>query len=310
MLSVNNISKKFGNLYAVNNLSFEVNKGEIFGFLGPNGAGKTTTMRILTGYMPATAGYFRVNSLDSRKNDLEIKQHMGYLPEHTPLYGDLFVDEYLEYAGKIRSLNGKTLHRACKNMIDLCGLGDVRKKTVGKLSKGYRQRVGLAQAMLHDPELLILDEPLSGLDPNQIVEIRNLIREVGKEKTVLYCSHILSEVDKTCDRLLIINNGKTVALDTPEAIVSSSEHYSRYDIQGKFPSTLTETLEKKPFVASVTEITPEKHLRIMCRDTALHGPDIISTATAAGGTIEECLRHKESLETIFTTLTTEEGAAQ
>jgi ABC-2 type transport system ATP-binding protein len=304
MLEVHGISRKFGNLYAVNNLSFSVRGGEIFGFLGPNGAGKTTTMRILTGYMPATSGYFTVQGLDSRSRDIEIKKRIGYLPEHTPLYGDMFVQEYLEYAGKIRGIFGKKLSSAIDSMLEMCSITDVRNKTVEKLSKGYRQRVGLAQAMLHDPDLLILDEPLSGLDPNQIIEIRELIRRIGKEKTVIYCSHILSEVDKTCDRLLIINNGSKVALDSPKAIIAAHTSSHSYTLRvTSLPETLPTALENEEYITGVTPNRTTNTLRIYCRDDAQYGSRIIEATRNTGVLPEEITRDTKTLEEVFTSLT-------
>jgi ABC-2 type transport system ATP-binding protein len=218
MIQVDRLTKRYGSTVAVRDISFSVARGEVLGFLGPNGAGKTTTMRILTSYLPADEGRVEVAGFDVASQSLEVRRRLGYLPENAPLYEDMGVIDYLEYVAGMRGYTGEERTRRVKRMIDVCGLGAMMQKTIGQLSKGYRQRVGLAQAMIHDPDLLILDEPTSGLDPNQIVEIRDLIRDVGKEKTVILSTHILPEVTATCSRVMIIAGGKLVADDTPEGL--------------------------------------------------------------------------------------------
>jgi ABC-2 type transport system ATP-binding protein len=210
-IAVRNLTKYYGTEKAINDISFDVKTGEILGFLGPNGAGKTTTMKIITCYMPPNAGTVEVEGFDIAEHSLEVRKKIGYLPELNPLYMDMNVVEYLEYFARLHGLKNATLKSRLKEMIDVCGIAEFRHKDIGELSKGYRQRVGLAQAMIHDPEVLILDEPTSGLDPNQIVEIRNLIRKLGRAKTVVLSTHILSEVQATCDRVIIINEGIIVA---------------------------------------------------------------------------------------------------
>ncbi len=217
-IAVRNLTKTYGTEKAVNDISFDVRTGEILGFLGPNGAGKTTTMKIVTCFLPPNEGTVTVDGLSIAENSLEVRKKIGYLPEHNPLYHDMNVLEYLEYAGNLHGLQGQPLVARRKEIVDVCGLAEVRHKDIGELSKGYRQRVGLAQAMIHDPDVLILDEPTSGLDPNQIVEIRSLIRKLGREKTVIFSTHILSEVRATCDRVVIINEGSIVADGTPEQL--------------------------------------------------------------------------------------------
>jgi ABC-2 type transport system ATP-binding protein len=217
-IAVRNLTKLYGTEKAVNDISFDVKTGEILGFLGPNGAGKTTTMKIITCYMPPTSGMVEVEGLDIAEHSFEVRKKIGYLPEMNPLYLDMNVVEYLEYSARLHGLKGVLLRSRLKEMIDVCGIADVRHKDIGELSKGFRQRVGLAQAMIHDPEVLILDEPTSGLDPNQIVEIRNLIRQLGRAKTVVLSTHILSEVQATCDRVIIINEGTIVADGTLEQL--------------------------------------------------------------------------------------------
>ncbi len=215
---VENLTKKYGDQKAVDDISFEVKPGEVVGFLGPNGAGKSTTMRIITCYMAPNDGKVEVAGYRADKEPEEIKKKIGYLPENTPLYTDMAMIDYLDFSAKIQGLDKGRINGRIREMIDVCGLTSERHKKIDELSKGYRQRVGLAQAMIHDPDILILDEPTSGLDPNQIVEIRKLIKELGKEKTVILSSHILSEVEATCDRILIINKGKIVADGTSETL--------------------------------------------------------------------------------------------
>jgi ABC-2 type transport system ATP-binding protein len=217
-IAVRNLTKLYGDQKAIDGISFDVKTGEILGFLGPNGAGKTTTMKIITCYMPPNAGTVEVDGLNIDEHSLEVRRKIGYLPENNPLYHDMNVLEYLEYAAQLHGMKGAQIPQRIKEMVHVCGLESVRHKDIGELSKGYRQRVGLAQAMIHDPDVLILDEPTSGLDPNQIVEIRNLIKQLGRAKTVILSTHILPEVQATCDRVLIINEGKIVADGTPEQL--------------------------------------------------------------------------------------------
>ncbi len=212
-IKVNNLTKRYGQQKALDGISFEVQTGEIAGFIGPNGAGKSTTMKILTGFIPPNGGEAFVNGLHVAEQSMEVRQTLGYLPEHNPLYLDMYIAEYLEYVAGIYKL-GRQKQEKIKEIIALTGLEPERKKKIGALSKGYRQRVGLAQALVHDPKVLILDEPTSGLDPNQIVEIRNLISSLGKEKTVLLSTHIMQEVEAICDKIIVINKGQIVADDT------------------------------------------------------------------------------------------------
>ncbi len=215
-IEIKNLTKLYGAQAAVNNVSFTVSSGEIVGFLGPNGAGKSTTMKIATCFLPPSSGTVLVNGHDVLDEPTQVRRLVGYLPEHNPLYLDMYVREYLEFVGQLHGLGGSHLQNRIGEMISLCGLNRERHKKIGALSKGYRQRVGLAQALIHDPQVLILDEPTTGLDPNQIVEIRQLIKDVGQAKTVLFSTHIMQEVSALCDRVLIINQGKLVA-DSPVA---------------------------------------------------------------------------------------------
>jgi ABC-2 type transport system ATP-binding protein len=217
-IRVENLTKIYGSQKAVNDISFEVNSGEIIGFLGPNGAGKTTTMKILTCYIPPSSGKASINGMNVEEKSIEVRRQIGYLPEHNPLYMDMYVKEFLQFVASTYQLSNIT--QKVKEMIDITGLGIEQNKKISQLSKGYRQRVGLAQAMIHNPSVLILDEPTSGLDPNQIVEIRNLIKTIGKDKTVMLSTHIMQEVEAMCNRVIIINKGIIVANGNPSELKS------------------------------------------------------------------------------------------
>ncbi|MBI2459168.1 MAG: ATP-binding cassette domain-containing protein [Parcubacteria group bacterium] len=219
MIEIKNLTKKFGQVLVLDNISFSVAKGEILGFLGPNGAGKTTTMKIITSFWTPTSGQVLVGGLDADENSLATRKVIGYLPETVPLYEEMRVFEYLKFIAEIRGLNKQEIKDRIKQVILICGLKKVLRQPIEELSKGYRQRVGLAQAIMHEPDILILDEPTTGLDPNQIVEIRDLIKTIGREKTVIFSTHILSEVSATCDRVIIINNGKIVGQGVPAELI-------------------------------------------------------------------------------------------
>lgn len=216
MIKIENLTKYYGDLCAVDHVNFEVVKGEILGLLGPNGAGKTTIYRILTGYLRPTEGTIKVKEFDINEQQIEIKKLIGYLPEAAPIYHEMLVYDYLDFVADIRGVDQEKKVSHLRNLADLCSLNEVMHKTINELSKGYRQRVGIAHALMGDPEILVLDEPTSGLDPNQIVETREIIRRIGKEKTIIFSTHILSEAEATCDRLVLINEGKIVADDTIE----------------------------------------------------------------------------------------------
>ncbi len=208
---VENLNKIYSTQHALKNVNFEIKTGEIVGFLGPNGAGKSTTMKIATGYLPATSGNIKVCGVSVQENPLEVRKNIGYLPEHNPLYLDMYIKEYLDFVGEMYKINGKNRKNRINELVEICGLGREQHKKIGSLSKGYRQRVGLAQALIHNPPVLILDEPTTGLDPNQIVEIRQVIKNIGKEKTVVFSTHIMQEVEAICSRAIIINLGEIVA---------------------------------------------------------------------------------------------------
>lgn len=222
MIYVENLTKYYDRFCAVDQINFNIKKGEILGLLGPNGAGKTTTLKMLTGYFKPSAGSIRVNDYNIEDHLLEIKQMIGYLPESSPFYKDMLVYDYLEYAAKIRGIKPADRHPRLRYLSDLCGLNDIMHKAIGELSKGLNQRVGLAHAMMDDPDILILDEPTQGLDPNQIVEIRHIIKKIGQEKTIIFSTHILSEAEATCDRIVIINRGKIVADGETEDLKQSA----------------------------------------------------------------------------------------
>jgi ABC-2 type transport system ATP-binding protein len=232
-IKVNNLTKYYGNNLAVDNISFEVKKGEILGFLGPNGAGKSTTMKIITTYLPPTSGKVEVNGYDVEEQSLEVRKKLGYLPELNPLYYDMNVVDYLDFVAQLDGIPSNEIKKKREDMIKVCGLESVRNKDIGTLSKGFKQRVGLAQAMINNPDVLILDEPTSGLDPNQIIEIRNLIKKLGREKTVILSTHILSEVTATCNRVIIINKGKIVADGSPEELQQKSKGQSVVTLEVK-----------------------------------------------------------------------------
>ncbi|MEL6671468.1 MAG: gliding motility-associated ABC transporter ATP-binding subunit GldA [Bacteroidota bacterium] len=231
MVSVQGLTKIYGTQRAVDQLSFELQAGEVLGFLGPNGAGKSTTMKIISCFIEADEGSVQVDGYDVSESPLEVRKRVGYLPEHNPLYLDMYVHEFLEFVARIYQLSKQDRKNRISEVIDMTGLGKEQHKKIGMLSKGYRQRVGLCQALIHDPQVLILDEPTNGLDPNQIVEIRELIREVGKDKTVIFSSHILSEVESIANRILIINQGKIVADAATDQIRLSAESEQQTDIE-------------------------------------------------------------------------------
>ncbi|MDQ3101666.1 MAG: gliding motility-associated ABC transporter ATP-binding subunit GldA [Bacteroidota bacterium] len=228
-ISVKHISRNYGAQKALDDVSFEIGDCEVVGFLGPNGAGKSTMMKILTCFIPPTSGSATVAGFDTRDQSMEVRRNVGYLPENNPLYLDLYVKEYLDFVAGIHGLKDRS--RRVKEMIDVVGLGLEQHKKIGALSKGYRQRVGLAQAMIHDPQVLILDEPTSGLDPNQLVEIRGLIKRIGAEKTVMLSTHIMQEVEAICDRVIIIDRGKLVADDKASSLRSGSQQQEALEVE-------------------------------------------------------------------------------
>ena len=252
MIEAINLTKVYDNTPAITDVSFTVEKGEILGFLGPNGAGKTTTMRILTGYLPPTSGTARVAGFDVLSQSKEVRQRIGYMPENPPVYGDMTVASFLRFISKIKGVPAAKEKERIDAVIQKCALESVHKRLIGHLSRGYRQRVGLAQALIHDPEVLILDEPTIGLDPAQIIEIRQLIKDLAGAHTVILSSHILPEVEQTCARVVIINKGKIIAIDSPEKLSMSLRGANLYSIRVKRPSDeLAEQLKKLDGVVDV-----------------------------------------------------------
>ncbi len=250
MIEISCLSKSYGRHKAVDQISFEVARGEIVGFLGPNGAGKSTTLRMLTGFLPPTSGAGRIAGKDIFRESLEVRKGIGYMPENVPLYTDMRVREYLRFRGALRGLAGGSLRKRLGEVMEICGLTSVRRKMIKTLSKGYRQRVGLADALIHDPDLLILDEPTNGLDPNQIRAIRELIQNLGEKHTILLSTHILSEVEMTCNKVVIIDGGKIKAADTPENLVNSMRRAGRVTIELKAHKN-----EVEPLIAQFDEVT-------------------------------------------------------
>ena len=298
---VRGVSKFYGEQKALNNISFEVKTGEIVGFLGPNGAGKSTMMKIITGFIPASSGNVSVNGLDVESDNLEIKKQIGYLPENNPLYPEMYVREYLGFVASIYNsgISGKKL---TDNIIELTGLAPEQNKKIGSLSKGYRQRVGLAQALIHNPAVLILDEATSGLDPNQIVEIRNLIKEAGKEKTVMLSTHIMQEVEAICDRIIIIDKGAIVADEEKSEIYSKIKHPKQV-IQVEFDKETTETS-----LAGIEKVSIVKRIRNNIWEIEADGeedirPLIFNFAVKNNLTVLSLNRQESNLEDVFRHLT-------
>jgi ABC-2 type transport system ATP-binding protein len=316
MIRVENLTKDYGTFRAVDKVTFNVRKGEVLGFLGPNGAGKSTTMKMLTCFLAPTGGTASVAGHDVYDQSLDVRRHLGYLPEDTPLYRDMTVLEYLEFAAEMRKMDPAKSGSRIKEVGGRCGLGDVAGKLVGELSKGYRQRLGLAQAILHDPDILILDEPTSGLDPNQIVEIRGLIKELGREKTVILSTHILPEVQATCSRILIISGGKLVADDTPEAL-RAREKGSRYRViveaNGAAKESIRDRLAGLGGVARCEIVGGEEGTHAFALDARssedLRRP-IFRAVVDNNWPLLELVRESVSLEDVFRHLTRDESKTE
>ena len=308
MINIQNLTKYYGDFRAVDDISFEVHDGEILGFLGPNGAGKTTTLKILTCFMPPTKGEIKFNDLNVRDDSMEIRRLIGYLPENAPLYDYMSVREYLDYICDLREITGSRRQERMGAMIETCGLSDMIGKNIGDLSKGYRQRVGIAQAMIHEPEILILDEPTVGLDPNQIVEIRNLIKKIGREKTVILSTHILSEVEATCDRVVIISSGEIVADGTPETLRREMAGSSviHLELKGEVPDAHT-VFSAIPGVEDVDALSRQNGDTTKLDINVAKGYDlreeIFKTSVERGWTIYEMHLDKTNLEDVFRQLT-------
>jgi ABC-2 type transport system ATP-binding protein len=316
MIEVDGLTKDYGLTRAVDHVSFSVRQGEVLGFLGPNGAGKSTTMKMLTCFLSPTDGRAKVAGHDVFDESLEVRRRIGYLPEDTPIYRDMTVLEFLQFAAAMRGMDPARSVERIKEVGTRCGLSDVAGKEVGELSKGFRQRVGLAQAMLHDPDILILDEPTSGLDPNQIVEIRSLIKEIGREKTVILSTHILPEVQATCSRILIISGGKLVADGTPDSL-RAREKGGRYRVvvesNGVVKEAIRDRLAGLAGVARCEMIAGEEGAHAFALDASaaadLRKP-IFRAAVDNRWTLLELLRESASLEDVFRNLTTGDVVAE
>lgn len=300
MIRVESLTKTYGGVTAVDAISFDVPQGQILGFLGPNGAGKTTTMKILTCYMPPSSGTVTIDGLNVEESSKAVRKKIGYLPEHAPIYGDMGIIDYLEFVSRVREISD--IKSAIKRVIDICGLSAVVSKDIGELSKGYRQRVGLAQAMIHDPEILILDEPTTGLDPNQIVEIRNLIKEIGREKTVIFSTHILQEVTATCDNVMIINKGKIVANGTPDELQANAQGKGLVDIELQNGSA--EAIEKFGLIEGVDKVYAHNGgFRLETRPDVDVRPQVFQCAVDNQWVLIGMNQYKTSLEDVFRQLT-------
>ena len=306
MIKVESLTKRYAGQPAIQNLNFDVGQGEIMGFLGPNGAGKTTTMRILAGFMPPTSGRATVAGFDVFSQSLQARSHLGYMPESVPLYNDMRVDEYLVYRAALKSVPRRRVAERVGDVKELCGLKEVKKQLIGTLSKGYRQRVGLADALLHEPDLLILDEPTIGLDPNQIRQVRELIKNLGKQHTILLSTHILPEVEMTCSRVIIIHKGRIEACDTPENLLGKIRRAGGVLLEAKTgPDNGAEELKK---IAGVRDIMIDvdgewKIFSLRVESGVDVREQIFRLATDRRWIVRELTQRRATLEDVFVELT-------
>lgn len=312
MIEVEGLTKFYGNFQALKGISFGVDKGEILGFLGPNGAGKTTTMRILTCFFPATGGKAKVAGFDVFEDAMEVKKRLGYLPENVPLYMDMVADDYLAFAAGVKGVPAKEVKRSVERVMDDCGITHMRKKLVKEMSKGYRQRLGLAQALINDPEVLILDEPTIGLDPKQIIDIRKLIKDLAGKRTVVLCTHILPEVSMTCQRVVIINEGKLVAVDTTRNLTDRLQGARSVLLKAGGPQAdLQNSLRKVAGVKSVEAVKEEAangatEYRVDFEKGRDARPEIAAAVVNKGWPLFELKSIEMSLEDVFVKLVTKE----
>ena len=305
-IQVENITKSYGRQKAVDRISFNVKTGEILGFLGPNGAGKTTTMKMITSYLAPEEGNIIIGGKSMLEEADELKRHIGYLPENNPLYMDMPVIDYLQFSAEILGIPKDKIPERIREMVRITGLNAEKHKKIGELSKGYRQRVGLAQAMIHDPDILILDEPTSGLDPNQIVEIRKLIRELGKEKTVILSTHILQEVEATCDRILIINKGQIVADGTAETLSRQvqGQQLLHVKIEDGDPNEIFKALQNLPAISLVDFTDRQKNkFEVQSKPEMTSNREIFKLCVDRGWALTEMIPIETKLEDIFRELT-------
>lgn len=314
MIEVTNLTKRYGPIEAVKDATFHVNRGEIVGFLGPNGAGKSTCLKVMTCFIPPTAGGVKIAGMDVLEKPRQVREKFGYLPENAPLYGEMIAHDYLSYIGKLRGLGGKKLAERLKVVAEKVGISDVMGQLVGTLSKGYRQRVCLAQALIHDPDILILDEPTVGLDPNQVVEIRSLIRELGRDRTVILSSHILPEVLATCDRLIIIHRGRIVADGTADSLQAEQADNPpvilRFEGKGNGAAAeIAGALEGRPWVASAkprpSGLRDEFEIKVRGKGREDVRPGSIALSQERGWKLLEVRRELLDLERLFSKLTQE-----
>lgn len=304
MISVTNLTKLYGKTPAVDAVSFEVNTGEVVGFLGPNGAGKTTTMRLISGFLTPTAGTATIDGIEVREEDSEFKKHIGYLPENNPLYDSMHVHEYLQFIAEAKGISATERRRDIHRVVKICHLQEKITAPISDLSKGYRQRVGLAAALIGDPDVLLLDEPTSGLDPNQATQMRAVIREIGKTKTILFSTHILQEVQATCDRAIIIHHGKIVAHGTVQELIEGARGavQIRAVIVGS-ESEVAAELRALPSVESVSTSAQQRYT-VICNGTTDVRPLIFELCVHQHWTLLELQRSQTSLEDVFRSLTT------
>lgn len=312
MIQVEKLTKFYGDRAAISDVSFEVRTGEILGFLGPNGAGKSTTMRILSGFMPPSSGKATIAGFDVHTQSLEARRNIGYLPENVPLYTDITVTSYLDFMARLRGVSGKRKAARIAEVMEVCRVRDVADKHIGKLSKGYRQRVGLAQALIHDPKVLILDEPTVGLDPKQIIETRQAIKRLGGDHTVILSTHILPEVGMTCSRVVIINNGKVVAVDTPENLTRqlSGTQKIELEVRGQKNSVLS-CLQAVDNVVGVESVEHDERriYTVQCKSGADLRAQLAAAVVHGGFDLLQLNAVGMSLEEIFLKLTTKEDVA-
>jgi len=304
MIEARSLSKAFGPIEAVKDLSFDIREGEVVGLLGPNGAGKSTTIKMLTGYITPTSGSVMIADMDASREILSIRRRIGYMPQDIPLYEDMTVIDYLRFVSDIRQISSTARREKIRHVAERCSIEKVITQSIGTLSSGYKQRVGLAQALIHNPDILILDEPSSDLDPNQIVEIRNLIKEIGKEKTVIVSSHILSEVQATCGRVMIISDGKLVADGSPDELLAKERSDNRVHItfQGVGPEEGIEALSRIDGVSRVKPIEDGRFIVIARKGRDVR-PDLFHLAVARDWVILEMRTEQVSLEDVFRKLT-------
>jgi ABC-2 type transport system ATP-binding protein len=306
MIKVENLTKRYAGQTAIRDLNFEVGQGEIMGFLGPNGAGKTTTMRILAGFMPATSGRASIAGFDIFEQSLQARTHLGYMPEHVPLYNDMRVTEYLDYRAALKGVPHRRIAERVGDVKELCGVKDVEKKLIGALSKGYRQRVGLADALLHEPDLLILDEPTIGLDPNQIRQVRELIKNLGRQHTILLSTHILPEVEMTCNRVIIIHKGRIEACDTPENLLGQLRQAGGVVLEAKVgKDNGAEELKRISAVRDVTtDVDGEWNVfSLRVESGADVREEVFRLATTRRWTVRELTQRRATLEDVFVEIT-------